>query len=329
MIVINTYRMYMGLPYPRGEGGSQKLFYEQLAEELILNQYDAARRIPRTCNEPADSMGYCPPSINKLDGTPRKWELMQISHPQIENGRLLTLLCKAIAEYVGRRRSIFALAVKTKPSPLQKKHGFALQRRGSCASLDSTTSSSNNNNRNSVRSENEATVSARKSFRDIPVHPSLLQYIQKVGVGIPKRNPRKRKRRKKNLRRNNSHHNDDDDGPNDVDYGYYNQNAFQTKNGRNQFLSRDEERRLLQPHHNNRPTRDGGRSKIRHYNNKSTSSTTAAAAAAATQVIQPLPPFGTGNAQNSKRNSVKTNVRLLPIKLLGRYDGNGKSRWKN
>ncbi|KAG7366472.1 plant transposon protein [Nitzschia inconspicua] len=71
MIVVNTYRMYMGLTYPRGEGGSQKLFYEQLAEELILNQYDAARRIPRTCNEPADRTGHCPPSINKLDGTPR------------------------------------------------------------------------------------------------------------------------------------------------------------------------------------------------------------------------------------------------------------------
>ncbi|KAG7340298.1 ribosome biogenesis GTP-binding protein YsxC [Nitzschia inconspicua] len=192
-----------------------------------------------------------------------------------------------------------------------------------------TNTTTNNNNSSSssssVGSESEATISARKAFLDIPVHPSLLQYIQKVGVGIPKRNPQKRKRRKKNFQRSNYHHyDDDDDDPNDGDYGYYNQNSFQTKNGRNQFLSRDEERRLLQPYHNNRRTsRDGGSSKMR-YNNKSSSSSSTTTVATQVVVQQPPPPFGTGNTQNSKHNGIKTNVRLLPIKVLGRYDGNAK-----
>ncbi|KAG7336770.1 50S ribosome-binding GTPase [Nitzschia inconspicua] len=189
----------------------------------------------------------------------------------------------------------------------------------------SSSSSNNNTSNSSVGSESEATISARKAFQDIPVHPSLLQYIQKVGVGIPKRNPQKRKRRKKNFQRSNYHYDDDDDPNDDGDYGYYNQNSFQTKNGRNQFLSRAEERHLLQPYHNNRRTRDAGSSKMR-YNNKSSSST--AAAAAVTQVVQPPPPFGTGNnTENSKHNSIKTNVRLLPIKVLGRYDGSAKSKF--
>ncbi|KAG7352187.1 hypothetical protein IV203_008235 [Nitzschia inconspicua] len=73
MIVVNAYRMYMGLTYPRGgaRDESQKLFYERLAEELILNQYDLARRVARSSNELADGLGHCPPVINKLDGTPR------------------------------------------------------------------------------------------------------------------------------------------------------------------------------------------------------------------------------------------------------------------
>ena len=44
-----------------------------------------------------------------------------------------------------------------------------------------------------------ATKSARSKFKEIPVNPSILKYVQNVGVGIPKRNTRKRrlgKRRK-------------------------------------------------------------------------------------------------------------------------------------
>jgi GTP-binding protein len=39
--------------------------------------------------------------------------------------------------------------------------------------------------------------SGRAAFQSLPVHPNLLEYIQKVGVGIPKRNPKKRRLKKK------------------------------------------------------------------------------------------------------------------------------------
>jgi GTP-binding protein len=130
--------------------------------------------------------------------------------------------------------------------------------------------------------------SARQAFKEIPVHPSLLQYIQKVGVGIPKRNPQKRRRKKKrNLDFNNS--DDEDDGE---------EHGFATRGGK-QFLSRSEERRMLQPH-TKRPSRG-----VKREPSNATSSL----------LQSPPPPFGTGH--NNRYN-------VLPVRILGRYDGSGQ-----
>ena len=46
--------------------------------------------------------------------------------------------------------------------------------------------------------------SKRRQFRDIPVNPSILNYIQTIGVGIPPRRPKKKKKNNKNNNKNNN-----------------------------------------------------------------------------------------------------------------------------
>ena len=58
------------------------------------------------------------------------------------------------------------------------------------ASRQLSSTSYNHDNANNFQS-------GRSAFAQIPVHPSLLDYIQKIGVGIPKRNPKKRRMKKK------------------------------------------------------------------------------------------------------------------------------------
>ena len=71
---------------------------------------------------------------------------------------------------------------------------------------DSTTSSFNENGNNENRSNDNMTVGARKLFEQIPIHPSILQYIRSIGVGIAPRDTAGRRRRNKKIRFSHHYH---------------------------------------------------------------------------------------------------------------------------
>jgi GTP-binding protein len=157
-----------------------------------------------------------------------------------------------------------------------------------CYSTVPTTSKEHPNNNSLISNDDGQDAisrSGRQDFHKIPVYPLLLQHIQRFGVGIPKRqlaNNKKKRKQPKNLK--------------------YNDDVHSTSliHGNKQFLSREEEQTLFQGRNKRRlPAGNDRRTSTR------LSSTPSLP-------ISPPPPFGNGG---------DTNVDLLPVKILGRYDG--------
>ena len=115
----------------------------------------------------------------------------------------LTRLVRPRCTYLSTERSLHILPVSslspTMP-PLQKRDFSA---------------SHQHNNNNAIMNEDEeewydslkandrsslgisGASNARKSFKEVPLHPSILQYIEQIGVGIPQRRDHRHRQRSK------------------------------------------------------------------------------------------------------------------------------------
>ncbi len=80
-------------------------------------------------------------------------------------------------------------------------------------SIHNKNSDSNNTNNDTNNTHDSTTVGARKLFEQIPIHPSILQYIRSIGVGIAPRDTSGHRRRNKKLRFSHNYQNEDSKQP--------------------------------------------------------------------------------------------------------------------
>ena len=153
-------------------------------------------------------------------------------------------------------------------------------------------------NLDSIRHFSSSEDSARSRFREIPVHPSILEYIRRIGVGRQGKETRRKKHpygKKKRVRKQYNHeeaHHDD----------------FDT-------MSREEERLFLGK------GRVARRSGVNASSQKGSRQTTV-------PIKPPAPPPPFGDSQNTRKpvagqeeeNTLqnKRTIRVLPVKVLGR-----------
>ncbi len=166
----------------------------------------------------------------------------------------------------------------------------------SAPSIPQEWKSSTQTNLDSIRCFSSSEDSARSRFREIPVHPSILEYIRRIGVGRQGKETRRKKRPygKKKRKKNNHeevHHDD-----------------FDT-------MSREEERlflgkgRVARRSGVNASYKKGGRQPI-------------------VPIKQPTPPPPFGDGQNVRKPvagqeeettpQTKRAIRVLPVNVLGR-----------
>lgn len=141
-------------------------------------------------------------------------------------------------------------------------------------------------------------ASARSRFKEIPTHPSIMEYIQRIGVGRQgkgnrkKKHPYGKKKKAKNRKNGGEHH---------QLYG-----DFDT-------MSREEERLFFG---NRRVARRSGVG-------NSSSRSDSGQKQSLLPIVSPVPPppFGDGHGNDNfylSKTAKERNIRVLPVKVLGR-----------